>query len=69
MITWSDGGAGGKFASGTCTLTAVSLTTNQSKCSVVYTAPSLARTVTITAIYSGDGTHKTSSGTSALIVS
>ena len=65
-VTWSDGGAGGKFASSTCTLG--SSTGSSSSCKVTYTAPSAAGTVTVTASYSGDSGHSSSSGTATLTV-
>jgi len=65
-VSWSDGGAGGSFSSGTCTL--VSLSSSQSYCQVTYTAPSTTGSVTITAKYLGNSTHMVSSGTSALTV-
>jgi hypothetical protein len=40
-----------------------------SNCSVAYSAPTSAGTVTISATYSGDPTHKASSGKSTLTVS
>ncbi len=64
-VSWSDGGAGGTFNSSSCTLTPL---TSISTCAIAYT-PSIAGPVTITATYSGDGVHTTSSGTSALTVS
>jgi hypothetical protein len=68
-VTWSDGGAGGSFSSGSCTLAPFNSTTSVSACSMVYTPPVTTGPVTITAIYSGDSIHKASSGTSALTVS
>jgi hypothetical protein len=62
-ITWSDGGAGGSFASASCTLSSASSTT--SSCSTSY-SPSASASATITATYAGDSTHSGSLGTSAL---
>ena len=59
-ITWSDGNSGGIFSSTTCTLSA-------GTCNITYTAPpTVQNPITITATYSGDTTHQTSSGTSQL---
>ncbi|HET6458951.1 MAG TPA: hypothetical protein VFG24_08755 [Nitrosopumilaceae archaeon] len=68
-VSWSDGGAGGSFSSGTCTLAPFGSSTSVSTCAITYTAPSTVGTVTITATYSGDSTHRTSVGTSTLTVS
>ena len=69
MVTWNDGGAGGSFASSSsCTLAPLG-TTLTSKCFIVYTAPSSTGSVTITANYPGDGSHKPSSGKATLTVS
>jgi hypothetical protein len=65
-VSWSDGGAGGKFSSASCTL--VSSSSSASTCSIVYSSPSKTGPVTITATYSGDSKHAASSGTSALTV-
>ncbi len=65
-VTWSDGGAGGTFTPATCTLTTAS--PSSSSCQAAYKPPSTAGPVTITATYSGDSGHGTSSGTSALTV-
>ena len=65
-ISWSDGGKGGSFSSPTCSLQSAGAAT--SSCQVTYTAPSAAGSVTITASYSGDPIHSTSSGTSSLSV-
>jgi len=65
-VTWTASVFGGSFTSGKCTLSAISAT--QSQCSVTYTSPSKAGTVTITARYNGDSTHLTSSGISRLTV-
>jgi len=65
-VTWSDGGAGGTFGAATCTLTTVS--SSSSSCPVSYKPAPSAGPVTITAGYSGDLSHGTSSGTSALTV-
>src|SRR5256885_14674965 len=43
-------------------------TTLSRSCQTTYTAPAAAASVTITASYSGDSTHATSSGTSSLTV-
>ena len=45
------------------------MSTGPSDCKITYTAPITDGTVTITATYSGDSNHKTSSGNSDLIVS
>ena len=68
-ISWSDGGAGGSFNATSCTLSQYRTSTSTGICNIVYTPPVNAGPVTITATYSGDSTHKTSSGTSALTVS
>jgi hypothetical protein len=64
-VSWTASVSGGNFNSGTCALVATS--SSQSKCSVTY-APLAAGSLTITAKYLGDSTHKTSSGKSALTV-
>jgi hypothetical protein len=66
-VSWSSGAAGGSFSSETCTLSASS--SSASSCQITYTAPSSSGSVTITAAYSGDSSHSTSSGTSSLTVS
>ncbi len=66
LVKWDDGGAGGTFSSGSCTLTPL---TSISTFAIVYTSPSIAGTVTITASYAGDGNLNPSSGTSILTVS
>ena len=66
-VTWSDGGAGGTFsASGVCTLSPSS--SSSSTCSITYAPPTSSGTETITAVYSGDSTHASSSGSSSLTV-
>ena len=65
-VTWSDGGAGGSFSAGTCTLGSPSGAS--SSCQVSYTAPSAAASVTVTASYSGDSGHSSSSGSASLTV-
>jgi len=67
-VSWDDGGAGGSIAPTTCVLTQVA--TFQAQCSVSYTAPagSLGTSITLTASYSGDGNHLSSSGQAALTV-
>jgi YVTN family beta-propeller protein len=65
-LSWNDGGAGGSFSAATCTLTSSS--SSASTCKIVYTPPSTTGQVTITATYSGDISHKTSSGKSTLTV-
>ena len=65
-VTWSDGGAGGTFSSNTCSLGSPS--GGSATCSVSYTAPSSAATVTVTASYSGDTGHSPSSGAATLTV-
>ena len=64
-VTFSDGETGGTFGSSTYTLAATTL--DKSGCTISYT-PSKAGPFTITATYSGDTTHNTSTGTSTLIV-
>ena len=64
-VSWADGAVGGSFSnSGSCALDAIS-----ASCTIIYTPPSVANPVTITATYSGDGGHLGSSGTSTLTVS
>ena len=65
-VSWSDNGAGGSFLPGTCTLSSSS--SSQSQCTVTYVAPLTPGSITITASYSGDSTHLSSSGTSSLTV-
>jgi len=65
-VSWSDNGAGGSFLTGTCTLSSSS--SSQSQCTVTYIAPLTPASITITASYSGDSTHLSSSGTSSLTV-
>jgi len=65
-VAWSDGGAGGSFSPAACALTTAS--SSSGSCSTTYTPPSTAEAVTITGTYSGDSSHLTSSGTSALTV-
>ncbi len=61
-VSWNDGNAGGTFSPTSCTLSSGS-------CIVSYTpSTTSANSVTITASYSGDGTHSSSTGTSSLIV-
>ena len=64
-VSWGDNGAGGTFGSSTCTL--ATATPDISQCIISYT-PLKTGPVTITATYQGDGTHGTSSGSSALTV-
>lgn len=61
-VTWSDGVAGGSFTPSSCSLGP------SGNCTSVYTPPSKAATVTITASYGGDLGHSISSGTSTLTV-
>jgi len=64
-VSWS--ASGGSFSSASCTLIAISST--QSRCSVTFTAPLNAGTITINVNYfSSDISHKSSSGKSSLIV-
>ena len=66
IVTWSDGGKGGKFNSTSCTLTIYS--TSASTCSISYT-PSIAGSVTINGTYGGkDGVHAGSFGLTSLTV-
>jgi hypothetical protein len=65
-VSWSDGGAGGTFTPATCTLTTAS--SSSGSCQAAYKPASKAGPVTITATYSGDSSHSTSSGPSALTV-
>jgi Bacterial Ig-like domain (group 3) len=65
-VTWTASVSGGSFTSTTCKLIAISAT--QSQCSVTYTSPSTAGTLTIIAKYGGDSSHIVSSGTSKLTV-
>jgi hypothetical protein len=66
-VSWSDGGAGGSFASGgSCALAAAGASAGS--CQMSYTAPASAGPVTITAAYPGDAIHGPSSGTSQLSV-
>ncbi|OLC93913.1 MAG: hypothetical protein AUI92_01835 [Thaumarchaeota archaeon 13_1_40CM_3_38_6] len=67
-VSWSDGGAGGSFNATSCTLVQYGTSTSKSICAIIYTPPANTGTVTITGTYSGDSTHKTSSGTSTLTV-
>jgi hypothetical protein len=64
-ISWSDGGAGGSFSSGTCSLQGTSST---GTCQVTYTTPTTAGSVTVTGSYSSDSTHSASSGESSVTV-
>jgi hypothetical protein len=59
-VTWSNGGAAGSFASGTCALTGGS-------CSVTY-SPGAVGSQTIAASYGGDNNHAASSGGAGLTV-
>lgn len=65
-ISWNDGSSGGIFSSSSCTLAQIN--SSSSSCDIVYTATSPVGPVTINATYSGDITHKMSSGISALTV-
>jgi len=65
-VSWSDNGAGGSFLTGTCTVSSTS--SSQSQCTITYIAPLTPGSKTITASYSGDSTHLSSSGTSSLTV-
>src|SRR5437660_833360 len=65
-VSWTDNGAGGSFLPGTCTLSSSS--SSQSQCTVTYVAPLTPGSITIAASYSGDSTHRSSSGTSSLTV-
>jgi hypothetical protein len=65
-VTWSDGGAGGSFSPSSCTLT--SSGSAEASCQSSYTAPGKAGSVTVTASYSGDGSHASSKGTAAVSV-
>src|SRR2546428_474789 len=67
-VSWSDGGTGGSFNAVSCALTQLGTSTSTSTCAIIYTPPANTGPVTITGTYSGDSTHKTSSGTSALTV-
>lgn len=61
-IMWSDGNGGGSFSSAFCDL-------SSGTCSVSYTSSVSAQSATtITATYSGDATHQTSSGTISLAI-
>ncbi|MDC8452758.1 MAG: hypothetical protein LV477_07590, partial [Candidatus Nitrosotalea sp.] len=61
-IMWSDGNGGGSFSSAFCDL-------SSDTCSASYTSSASAQsTITITAAYSGDATHQTSSGTLSLAI-
>jgi trimeric autotransporter adhesin len=62
-VTWDDGGAGGTFSPGSCTLAHVSPSTGS--CAVKYT-PTVTGPITIKATYAGDSKHNPSSGTSSL---
>ena len=67
-VSWADGNVGGSFSnSGSCTLGTLDATS--ASCTVIYTPPSVAGTVTITATYTADVEHSGSSGTSTLTVS
>ena len=68
-VSWSNGGATGSFASGTCTLGSGSGGT--ASCSVSYTPAAVASSSApqvIKAAYGGDTDHATSSGTTLLAV-
>ena len=65
-ISWSASKPGGSFSAGICTL--VPITKSQSRCSVTYTASSIAGSLIITSLYDGDGTHATSIAKSTLTV-
>ena len=65
-LSWTASKPGGIFSSGTCTLVAINK--SQSQCSVTYTAPQTAGSLTISALYGGYGTHATSMGTTKLKV-
>src|SRR2546428_3534049 len=67
-VSWSDGGGGGSFNATSCTLSQYSTSTSTSICNIAYTPPAKSGPVTINGTYSGDSTHKTSFGTSALTV-
>ncbi|HZS74764.1 MAG TPA: hypothetical protein VFA69_09730 [Candidatus Nitrosotalea sp.] len=59
---WSDGNGGGSFSSAFCDL-------SSGTCSISYTSSASAQSaITITATYSGDATHQTSSGTLPLAI-
>lgn len=62
-VTFSDNSAGGIFGTVSCTTSNSMLV-----CTVTYTSPNTAGTVTITGTYSGDLTHSTSSGEASLLV-
>ncbi len=67
LVSWIDGGAGGNFGIlPQCTL--IPSGPSSAACSIAYTAPSTTGSPTITATYSGDFDHSTSSGTSAVTV-
>jgi len=67
-VTWSDGGKGGTFGSTSCTLSPS--TSSSSTCGVTYTPASSSPvgSITVTASYSGDGSHGTSSGSASIII-
>src|SRR2546425_463369 len=67
-VSWSDGGAGGSFNATSCQLSQYSTSISTSICAIVYTPQAKTGIVTINGTYSGDSTHKISSGTSALNV-
>ncbi len=61
-IMWNDGNGGGSFSSAFCDL-------SSGTCTVSYTSSSNTQSsITITATYSGDATHQTSSGTLPLTI-
>jgi Divergent InlB B-repeat domain len=67
-VSWSDGGAGGSFASASCTLSQVA--PHGGKCSVSYSPAtgSIGKTVTLSAAYLGDAGHLGSAGQSILSI-
>src|SRR5438094_4195814 len=67
-VSWSDSGSGGSFNATSCTLSQYSTSTSTSTCAIIYTPPAKTGVVTINGTYSGDSTHKTSFGKSALTV-
>ncbi|MHB8601978.1 MAG: hypothetical protein ACYC6W_09485 [Nitrosotalea sp.] len=61
-VMWSDGNGGGTFSSAFCDLSSGTCTTS-------YTPSSGApNSITITATYGGDATHRTNAGTSGLTI-
>ncbi|HUL51674.1 MAG TPA: hypothetical protein VLT10_00205, partial [Verrucomicrobiae bacterium] len=68
QVTWSDNGVGGVFNFTSCILKPLNGSVSSARCDIVYTPVASMGPVTITATYSGDGIHHSSTTSSPLTV-